>query len=328
MSKLTSKQPRLTHTLLAAVMISVLNVSAVWADQPVPAASSAAADQGLTREQRHAQHEQERIAHRTAMFNEADTSHDGKLTLQEWLAFKPKRPHDRDGRVDQAPDQAERQRHAEEWFKRVDSNHDGKISLDEAKAGAPRLAKHFDEIDTAHKGYVTPEQLKAFFEAKKAKWEKKRAEWEVKRIQKRTEEFKRADSNHDGVVSLDEWLAFKPERPGFFGHLWHRFGHHHHHGDFGGPEGFGGRDDDRGDGHGDGERHGGFGHRDQGEWFKKVDSNGDGQISQDEAKASAPWIAQHFNEIDTDHNGLISQDELRAYFKAKHDEFHRNPSGS
>ncbi|GAC1377878.1 MAG: hypothetical protein NVS3B3_19840 [Aquirhabdus sp.] len=35
-----------------------------------------------------------------------------------------------------------------------------------------------------------------------------------------------------------------------------------------------------------------------------------------EAKANAPRLAEHFNEIDTDLNGQISQDERRAAFKA------------
>lgn len=50
-------------------------------------------------------------------------------------------------------------------FKAADTNHDGKLSLDEAKAGMPMLARNFDQIDTAHTGSVTMEQLTAYMQA-------------------------------------------------------------------------------------------------------------------------------------------------------------------
>ena len=40
-------------------------------------------------------------------------------------------------------------------FDAADANHDGKLTKDEAKAGMPRIAEHFDEIDTAHTGAIT-----------------------------------------------------------------------------------------------------------------------------------------------------------------------------
>ncbi|HEX4333073.1 MAG TPA: EF-hand domain-containing protein [Usitatibacter sp.] len=46
--------------------------------------------------------------------------------------------------------------------------------------------------------------------------------------------------------------------------------------------------------------------------FKQADTNGDGMISRDEAKA-LPMIAKHFDEIDANHDGQITADELRAY---------------
>lgn len=49
--------------------------------------------------------------------------------------------------------------------------------------------------------------------------------------------------------------------------------------------------------------------------FKQADTNGDGSISRDEAKA-LPMIAKHFDEIDTNHDGQITADELRAYHHA------------
>jgi Ca2+-binding EF-hand superfamily protein len=57
------------------------------------------------------------------------------------------------------------------------------------------------------------------------------------------------------------------------------------------------------------------------ERIKQADTDGNGSISRDEAKA-LPMIAKHFDEIDTDRNGQISPDELRAFhekMRAEHD---------
>ncbi len=47
------------------------------------------------------------------------------------------------------------------------------------------------------------------------------------------------------------------------------------------------------------------------EHWKKLDTNGDGKISRDEAKAS-PRLAEHFDQIDTNKDGFITPDELKA----------------
>lgn len=49
-----------------------------------------------------------------------------------------------------------------ERFNTADADHDGKLTLAEAQKGMPRVAKHFDEIDSAKQGYVTLPQLQAF----------------------------------------------------------------------------------------------------------------------------------------------------------------------
>jgi Ca2+-binding EF-hand superfamily protein len=48
------------------------------------------------------------------------------------------------------------------------------------------------------------------------------------------------------------------------------------------------------------------------ERLKQADTNGDGNISRDEAKA-LPHIAKHFDDIDTNKDNQISPDELRAF---------------
>lgn len=134
--------------------------------------------------------------------------------------------------------------------------------------------------------------------ARKAHWEEFRAKHGQERTQRRTDMFQQADTNHDGQLSLEEWLAFKPHHHHSFWQrlaFWHHWGHDRHQ-------------------HHDGGRHEGFENR-----FKTLDADHDGSIRMSEAQAGAPEIAKHFNEIDTDHNGQISQDERHAYFKAQHE---------
>jgi Ca2+-binding EF-hand superfamily protein len=46
--------------------------------------------------------------------------------------------------------------------------------------------------------------------------------------------------------------------------------------------------------------------------LKAADTNGDGMISKEEAKA-LPRLAKHFDEIDANHDGQITADEMRAH---------------
>lgn len=50
----------------------------------------------------------------------------------------------------------------EERFNAADKDHDGKLTKAEAQAGMPRLAKHFDEIDTQKTGALTLDQVKQY----------------------------------------------------------------------------------------------------------------------------------------------------------------------
>jgi EF hand domain-containing protein len=50
------------------------------------------------------------------------------------------------------------------------------------------------------------------------------------------------------------------------------------------------------------------------ERLRQADTNADGMISRDEAKA-LPRLLQNFDAIDTNHDGQLSADELRAFHK-------------
>jgi hypothetical protein len=56
----------------------------------------------------------------------------------------------------------------EQHFTQADLAHDGHLTREEAKGGYALVAKHFDEIDVDRKGYVTPNDIKAWRLARKA----------------------------------------------------------------------------------------------------------------------------------------------------------------
>src|SRR3954463_800372 len=55
--------------------------------------------------------------------------------------------------------------------------------------------------------------------------------------------------------------------------------------------------------------------------FKKADTDGDGSLTRDEAKA-LPRVAKHFDEIDTDKDGKVSLKELQGSMKKVRKEMH------
>jgi hypothetical protein len=49
----------------------------------------------------------------------------------------------------------------EDRFKKADANGNGTLSKAEAEKGMPRLARHFDALDTNHDGQLTPDEIQA-----------------------------------------------------------------------------------------------------------------------------------------------------------------------
>ena len=62
------------------------------------------------------------------------------------------------------------------------------------------------------------------------------------------------------------------------------------------------------------------------DWFKKVDKDGDGSISREEAQANAPRLAKNFDAVDANHDGKVTMEELRAYHQAMREQ-HRAEHG-
>lgn len=56
----------------------------------------------------------------------------------------------------------------EQRFVQANLAHDGHLTKDEAKGGYALVAKHFDDIDVDHKGYVTENDIRAWRVMRKA----------------------------------------------------------------------------------------------------------------------------------------------------------------
>ena len=56
----------------------------------------------------------------------------------------------------------------EQRFEQANLAHDGHLTLEQANGGFPLVAKHFNDIDVDHKGYVTENNIRAWRAMRKA----------------------------------------------------------------------------------------------------------------------------------------------------------------
>lgn len=112
--------------------------------------------------------------------------------------------------------------------------------------------------------------------------------------------FKHMDTNHDGVISKEEFLnAAKKMREEFENRMQHR-----------GPEG-----EPSPGGHFSGMR------PSPDELFSRFDKNKDGKLTKDEVPAP---IWEHLSKADANHDGAVTKDELEAMRKKMHAEFEKH----
>lgn len=70
-----------------------------------------------------------------------------------------------------SPDAAAARHSRQTWeqhFVQANAAHDGHLTPEEARDGFPLVARHFEDIDADHKGYVTQNDLRAWRIMKKA----------------------------------------------------------------------------------------------------------------------------------------------------------------
>lgn len=157
-------------------------------------------------------------------------------------------------------------------FAEFDANHDGVVTKQEAESWA---STHFDEADTNHDGKLTPEERKSehakrMQEHFTEKDTNKDGVLERSEVQHMPDEmFNRLDTDHNGSLSAAEMQAMAEMK--------HGKGPHHEHGDMDMDKTMTKADaiakaDER---------------------FQKVDTNGDGKVTQDEWKAHHEEMAKH-----------------------------------
>jgi hypothetical protein len=56
----------------------------------------------------------------------------------------------------------------QQHFTQANLAHDGHLTLEEAKGGYADVARHFDDIDVGHRGYVTQDDIQAWRAARRA----------------------------------------------------------------------------------------------------------------------------------------------------------------
>jgi hypothetical protein len=55
----------------------------------------------------------------------------------------------------------------QQQFEQANTTHDGHLTLDQAKAGFKTVARHFTAIDQDKKGYVTQDDIKAYYKTQR-----------------------------------------------------------------------------------------------------------------------------------------------------------------
>jgi len=138
-------------------------------------------------------------------FDEIDANKDGQITLEEFEAYNRKKMDEFAKQREECksdPDKchAEMLDRMKDKFKKADANNDGMLTMAEAEKDAPMVAHQFYELDADKDGQVSLKEFTDFHNKRYDEARKKRAA-ALARLEK---QFKKADANHDGVLSMAE----------------------------------------------------------------------------------------------------------------------------
>lgn len=67
-----------------------------------------------------------------------------------------------------APHVVHHRKTRQERFDAANTTHDGHLTEEQARSGMPSIARNFAAIDTGKKGYVTMDDIKAYYAARRA----------------------------------------------------------------------------------------------------------------------------------------------------------------
>lgn len=168
-----------------------------------------------------------------------------------------------------------------------DSNNDGKVTEAEFNAAS---TEHFKRMDADGNGSVNMDEFKNYVQHR--------------RVERREHKLARIDSNHDGVISKDEFIAYKMKRveKGF-----NRLDANHD-GKVSKEEFVNGKGKSKGKKH----RRGCFS---KARIFKRLDANHDGKITQQESHAK--WSGW-FMKLDANGDKVVTADEIDKARQQRH----------
>ncbi len=67
-----------------------------------------------------------------------------------------------------APHATHHRRSRQQMFDAANTTHDGHLTEEQARSAWPSIARHYAAIDTAKKGYVTMDDIKAYYASRRA----------------------------------------------------------------------------------------------------------------------------------------------------------------